>query len=131
MKRKTYLDFGEAMDELRKKAGVSFDTMSFKLGIAQSYLWGLANRRKANLPKDELMEKIAGYFHVSTEFFYEWRLKRMLEFINDNREYLDHCEKESKKFGKDFPTPPEPKEPKPKKESSKAKKEIKVSQPVS
>lgn len=98
--KKTYKDFGEAMDELRKKAEVSFDTMSFKLGIAQSYLWGLANRRKANLPKDELMTKIAGYFHVPEEYFHEWRLKRMLEFINANREFLDHCEKESRKFKK-------------------------------
>jgi len=103
MIRKTYLDFGEAMDELRKKAGVSFDTMSFKLGIAQSYLWGLANRRKANLPKDELMIKIANYFHVQNEYFYEYRLKRMLEFIDANREFLDHCEKESKKWTKKIP----------------------------
>lgn len=100
--KKTYKDFGEAMDELRKKAEVSFDTMSFKLGIAQSYLWGLANRRKANLPKDELIEKIAGYFRITPDYFHEWRLKRFLEFIDTNREFLDHCEKEAKKFGK-FP----------------------------
>ena len=88
---KTYLDFGVAMDELRKKAGVSFDTMSFKIGIAQSYLWGLANRRRANMPKDELMEKIADYFSLSPSYFYEWRLRKFLDFINENREFLDHC----------------------------------------
>jgi transcriptional regulator with XRE-family HTH domain len=98
MIKKTYLDFGEAMDELRKKSGVSFDTMSFKLGIAQSYLWGLANRRKANLPKDDLMIKIANYFHITPEYFFEWRLKRMLENINKEREFLDHCEKEFNKW---------------------------------
>ena len=97
VKKKTYLDFGVAMDEIRKIAGVSFDTMSFKLGIAQSYLWGLAHMRKANLPKYELIEKIANYFHVQPDYFYEYRLKRMLEFLDKNREFLDHCEKESKK----------------------------------
>jgi transcriptional regulator with XRE-family HTH domain len=100
MERKSYDDFGVAMDKLRVTKGVSFDTMSFKLGIAQSYLWGLANRRKANLPKDELMEKIAGYFQVQPSYFHEWRLKRILEFIDKNREFLDHCEKETRRFKK-------------------------------
>ena len=37
IKNKSYDDFGVAMDELRKKAGVSFDTMSFKIGISVKY----------------------------------------------------------------------------------------------
>lgn len=97
-KSKTYLDFGVAMDELRKKAGVSFDTMSFKIGIAQSYLWGLANRRRANMPKEELIEKIADYFHLSPSYFYEWRLRKFLDFINENREFLDHCLRQAKRI---------------------------------
>jgi transcriptional regulator with XRE-family HTH domain len=97
---KSYDDFGVAMDKLRVKKGVSFDTVSFSTGIAQSYLWGLANRRKANLPKDELMEKIANYFQVKPDYFYEWRLKRMLETVDKNREFLDHCEKEYKKWSR-------------------------------
>jgi transcriptional regulator with XRE-family HTH domain len=98
--KKTYKDFGEAMDILRVEKGVSFDTMSFKLGLAQSYLWGIANRRKANMPKDELIIKIAGYFDIDPSYFYEWRLKRMLEFLDSNREFLDHCEKEARKYKK-------------------------------
>lgn len=108
MQNKTYKDFGEAMDILRVKKGVSFDTMSFKIGIAQSYLWGLANRRKANLPKDDLIEKIAKYFDIQPDYFYEWRLKRMLKFVDKNREFLDKCEKESRKYKKGIsPTPTE------------------------
>ncbi len=106
-KNKTYLDFGVAMDELRKKNGVSFDTMSFKIGIAQSYLWGLANRRRANMPKDELIEKIADYFHLSPSYFYEYRLKNLLKFINNNREYLDHCLRQAKRLTKKISDKPE------------------------
>ena len=106
-KSKTYLDFGVAMDELRKKAGVSFDTMSFKIGIAQSYLWGLANRRRANMPKEELIEKIADYFSLSPSYFYEWRLRKLLDFINENREFLDHCLRQAKRLHRKVSDKPE------------------------
>ncbi len=106
-KKKTYLDFGVAMDELRKKNGVSFDTMSFKIGIAQSYLWGLANRRRANMPKDELIEKIADYFSLPPSYFYEYRLKNLLKFIDNNREYLDHCLRQAKRLSKKISDKPE------------------------
>src|SRR4030042_3705176 len=104
---KTYLDFGVAMDELRKKAGVSFDTMSFSIGIAQSYLWGLANRRRASMPKDELIEKIADYFHLSPSYFYEWRLKKLLNYINEDRKFLDHCLRQAKRVDKKMTDGPE------------------------
>ncbi|MBA7519125.1 hypothetical protein ES705_11199 [subsurface metagenome] len=106
-KNKTYLDFGVAMDELRKKSGVSFDTMSFKIGIAQSYLWGLANRRRANMPKEELIKKIADYFDLPPSYFYEHRLKNLLNFIDNNREYLDHCLRQAKRLTKKISDKPE------------------------
>jgi len=106
-KKKTYLDFGVAMDELRKKAGVSFDTMSFKIGIAQSYLWGLANRRRANMPKEELIEKIADYFDLPPAYFYEYRLKKFLDYLDDNREYLDHCLRQAKRINRKVSAKPE------------------------
>ncbi len=106
-KKKTYLDFGVAMDELRKKSGVSFDTMSFKIGIAQSYLWGLANRRRANMPKEELIGKIADYFDLSPSYFYEYRLRKLLDFIDNNREFLDHCLRQAKRLTKKISDKPE------------------------
>jgi len=106
-KSKTYLDFGVAMDELRKKAGVSFDTMSFKIGIAQSYLWGLANRRRANMPKEELIEKIADYFSLPPSYFYEWRLRKFLDFIDKNRDFLDHCLRQAKRLHREVSAKPE------------------------
>ena len=98
MSKKTYKDFGVAMDELRNDVGVSFDTMSFKIGIAQSYLWGLANRRRASMPKEELINKIADYFHVPPAYFYEHRLRKTLDYINKNRKFLDVIERAMKKY---------------------------------
>jgi hypothetical protein len=45
-------------------------------------------------------KEFADFFHVTEDYFYEYRLKRMLEFLDKNREFLDHCEKESRKYKK-------------------------------
>jgi transcriptional regulator with XRE-family HTH domain len=112
--KKTYKDFGDALDTLRVQADLSYDRLSLGLGIANSYVYHMINRRTKNAPSDEIIKKIADYFHLEPEYFYEYRLRRMLEFLDSNREFLDHCEKESKKYSKDSPTPPVKKE-KPKK----------------
>lgn len=100
MIKKTYKDMGEAIEELRQNARVSYDTIAFGIRRAQSYVYGICTRRKRQMPTDEQMQEFADFFHVQIEYFYEYRLKRMLEFINKNREFLDHCEKETKKFKK-------------------------------
>ena len=92
MIKKTYKDFAEAVLEL-KGDKVSFDTMGLSIGIAPSYLWNLTHMRKSSPPKDEVIEKIAAFFHVEPEYFYEYRLKKCLEFLDDNREFLDHIDK--------------------------------------
>ena len=127
---KTYKNFGETLDKFRVAADLSYDRLALALGIANSYTYSIINKRVKSAPSDKIIKLVANYFHVEPEYFYEYRLRRMLEFINDNREFLDHCEKESKKFGKDFPAPPKPKEPEPKKEKLKSQKEQKLNQPV-
>ena len=72
------------------------------------YLCVRTAKIKRNLPSYEQMKEFSDFFHVTEEYFYEFRLKRMLEFIDKNREFLDHCEKESKKFKKGLPSPTEP-----------------------
>lgn len=100
MKNKTYLDFGEALEELRQNARVSYDTIAFKILHPQSYVYGLCTKRKRTMPRDEQFKEFADFFHVTGEYFYEWRLKKILEFVDKNREFLDHCEKEMKKYKK-------------------------------
>jgi len=97
---RTYKNFGDATDELRMKAGLSYDRMSLEIGIAQSYLYHIINRRKASAPKDEIIKKISEFFHITPYFFYEYRLRRLLDFIDKNREFLDHCLRQAKRIGR-------------------------------
>jgi len=107
IKNKSYDDFGIALEKLRKKAEVSYDTISFEIQVASSYIWNLVHMRRSTLPKDEIMKKIAGYFNRDPSYFYEWRLKRMLEFIDGDREFLDHCLRQAKRINKKISDKPE------------------------
>lgn len=96
---KTYKDFGEAVYELKKKNyDISYGRIARKTGLLEATVNALINRRRANPPEDEVMKKIADCFNVPPQYFYEWRLKRFLEYLNNNRELLDDCEKTMRKF---------------------------------
>jgi len=107
MAKKTYRDFGDAVDELRMKADLSYDRMALGVDIAQSYLYHIINRRKASAPKDDIIKKIADFFHVPPSYFYEYRLRRFLDFLNNNREMLDHCLRQAKRTQKKITDKPE------------------------
>lgn len=98
--KKTYKNFGEALDVLRVEADLSYERLSLKLGIANSYVYNMINRRTKSAPGNEIIEKISALFHIEPTYFYEYRLRKMLEFLDDNREFLDYCEKEAKKWSK-------------------------------
>jgi len=98
--KKTYKNFGEALDVLRVEAELSYERLSLKLGIANSYVYNMINRRTKSAPSNDMIEKIARLFHIEPTYFYEYRLRKMLEYIDDSREFLDHCEKEAKKWSK-------------------------------
>jgi len=100
MIKKTYKDFGEAIEELRQNSRISYDTVAFGIRRAQSYVYGICTRRKRLMPSYEQMKEFSDFFHVPEDYFYEYRLRRILEFLDKNREFLDHCEKESRKFKK-------------------------------
>jgi len=98
MSGKTYKDFGEAIEELRQKSRISYDTIAFGIRRAQSYVYGICVRRKRQMPTYEQMKEFSNYFHVEEAYFYEYRLRKMLEFVDKNREFLDYCEKEKNKW---------------------------------
>jgi len=100
MSEKSYKNFGDATDELRIKAGLSYDRMSLEVGIAQSYLYHIINRRKASAPKDEIIKKIAEFFHISPYYFFEYRMRRLEDYINKDRKFLDHCLRQAKRVDK-------------------------------
>ena len=73
--KKTYKDFGEALDILRVEGDWSYDRLSLKLGIANSYVYHMINRRTKSAPKDEIIKKVAAFFRLEPEYFYEYRLR--------------------------------------------------------
>jgi transcriptional regulator with XRE-family HTH domain len=105
--KKTYKDFGEALDILRVEHDLSYDRLSLALGIANSYVYHMINRRTKNAPSDDIIKKVADYFNLEPEYFYEYRLRKHLEMLDKDREFLDHCEKESRKVKKGVISPAE------------------------
>lgn len=98
-KDRTYKDFGDALWELKKaNHDISYGQISRKSGILEATVTALANRRRANPPNDETIKAIAEVFNVRPDYFYEWRFKRFLEFLNEHRDFLDHCEKVKKGY---------------------------------
>ena len=101
MTNKTYDDFADAFYKLKKENGdISYGKISISLGIVESTINALVNRKRANPPSDEMIKKIAKFFSVKPDYFYEYRLKQLIDFINSNREFLDLCLKHSKKYKK-------------------------------
>lgn len=101
MSKITYEDFANAFYQLKKDNNdVSYGKISLSVGILESTINALANRKRARPPSDEVLNKIAKYFKIKPEYFYEYRLKKMLKFTDENREFLDDCLKQSKKYKK-------------------------------
>lgn len=104
--RKTYKDFGEALDELRVESDLSYEQFSIQINdvikpkksITTSNIYAIINRRNASAPDNKMIEELAQFFNIKPEYFYEYRLRKLLEFINDNREFLDYCNKEQSKW---------------------------------
>ena len=69
--KKTYKNFGEAVDELRVQADLSYDRMALKINMTSSYLYSIINRRLAEGPKDDIIIKIAEFFNLKPEYFYK------------------------------------------------------------
>jgi len=99
MKNKTYKSFGEAFLELKEEfPKISYGFIARELNITDSYAWNLPNRRrKSPIPK-KILIKLAGVFRIKPNYFYEFRLQELLEFINKNRKFLDYCLRQSVKY---------------------------------
>lgn len=96
--KKTYKSFGESVDELRVEHEYSYDRLALAIGMTSSHLYSLINRRIASAPEDKILIKIAKFFNLEPEYFFEYRLRKMIKFVQENKEFLDHCEKELPKW---------------------------------
>ena len=90
--KKTYKFFGQAVDDLRIESNLSYDRFSLAVQIANSYLYYIINRRHKTAPKDEIIKKIATFFHLEPEYFFEYRLRKHNEYLEKNPKLLDKCE---------------------------------------
>jgi len=99
MKSKTYKNFGDAFLELKENfPNISYGKIARELDITDSYAWNLPNRRrKSPIPK-KILTGIAKIFRVKPSYFYEYRLYELLDFIDNNRRFLDHCLRQAKKY---------------------------------
>ncbi|OFW47184.1 MAG: hypothetical protein A2163_04030 [Actinobacteria bacterium RBG_13_35_12] len=99
MKNKTYKNFGDAFLELKEIfSSISYGKIARELDITDSYAWNLPNRRrKAPIPK-KILIKLAEIFKVKPSYFYEFRLYELLDFLDENRRFLDHCLRQAKKY---------------------------------
>ena len=99
MKSKSYEDFGDAFLELKEMfPQISYGKIARELDITDSYAWNLPNRRRRSPIPRKYLIKLAEVFRVKTAYFYEYRLQEFLNFIDNNREFLDHCLRQAKRI---------------------------------
>ena len=99
MSNKTYDDFADAFYNLKiENSNISYGKISLSTGILESTINALVNRKRANPPSNVVIKKIADFFKVKPQYFYEYRLRQLLEYIDNNREFLDYCLKQSKNY---------------------------------
>lgn len=107
--KKTNKDFGEALEELRTKAGLSYESMA--LGMSYNPHCGNKDRyrndswtqhyckyRAGKIPKESIIKEFADFFEISPHYFFEYRLLQMLRFLNRDRRFLDRLEKLMSKY---------------------------------
>ena len=99
----TVKDFHVAFKELKEKQKLSLGQIAIKTGLSKSFLSDIMNN-KVLPPKDEFIEKIAKAFGVDPNYFFEYRLRRLIDFINKNRDFLSYCVKESLSYQKNNKT---------------------------
>lgn len=99
VKSKTYKNFGDAFLELKDMfPNISYGRIARELDITDSYAWNLPNRRrKSPIPKKYLIS-LAKIFHIKPQYFYEYRLGEVLDYIDNNRKFLDVVERAMRKY---------------------------------
>lgn len=95
----TIKDFHIAFKELKEKQNLSLGQIAIKTGLSKSFLSDIMNN-KVLPPKDEFIEKIAKALKVDPDYFFEYRIRRLNDFIYENRDFLSCCIKEKPGYQK-------------------------------
>ena len=84
----TIEDFGDALIGLISEKKFTYGQVGSMSKLSATYIFDIA-KKKVQPPKDENLIKIAKTLGVKPEYFFEYRLRRLINLISDNREYLD------------------------------------------
>lgn len=90
--KKSYKNFGEKIDIMRIEKNLSYDRLSLAVGIPTSYIYYIVNRKVKSPPKTEIIIKFANFFGVPPEYFFEYRVKLIIDRINSHPEELEIIE---------------------------------------
>ena len=112
--KKTYKDFGLALEELRVKVRdpyrdkpLSYDNLALGMSYnpkygnkyhGQSWVTNYCRYKPGKIPKEKIIEEFADYFNLSPYYFFEYRLIRLLKLLNRDRRFLDVLEKSMIKY---------------------------------
>lgn len=96
--KKTYEDFGIILEKLKNESGSAYERMGIEINMNPSTLQRMAKTRAVKLPDYDVMEKVAKYFHLDPEFFYEYRLRKVLDYIDENRKFLNVVERAKRNY---------------------------------
>ena len=86
-------DFADAFFELKKSIGFSYMQIAVKAKLSDTYLVNIVNRKNL-APNSKNIKKIAKALKVEPEYFYEFRLRKLINILDSNRKYLDPVLKE-------------------------------------
>ena len=86
-------DFAEALFDLKGNARLSYGQIADKCGLSDAYLVNIVNRKNL-APNSKNIKKIAKALKVEPEYFYEFRLRKLINILDSNRKYLDPVLKE-------------------------------------
>ena len=84
----THKDFADALFELKQDTGLSYMQIAVKARLSDTYLINIVNRKNL-APNNENIKKIAKALRIEPEYFFEYRLRRLINLLKSNREYLD------------------------------------------
>ena len=92
----TNKDISEALKELIEyKKSIfgkiwSYDYIGKKVGCSRQFISQIINKEVLP-PKDEYIEKIAKAFEIEPDYFMEYRIRRISEYLSKDKDYLEEC----------------------------------------
>jgi len=89
----TVEDFSDVLRGLMHEKKLSYNQLAYKCKLSPQFLHQIATK-KVLPPKDKFIKAIAKSLNIEPEYFFEYRLRRLISFLSNNREYLDLFVKE-------------------------------------